>query len=47
MNKVLIIDDDSNIMTTLEIYFEENNFEVFSAETAEKGLRVPRVGFLI
>nr|WP_319492619.1 sigma-54 dependent transcriptional regulator [uncultured Desulfobacter sp.] len=38
MNKVLIIDDDSNIMTTLEIYFEENNFEVFSAKTAEKGL---------
>jgi NtrC-family two-component system response regulator AlgB len=38
MNKVLIIDDDSNIMTTLEIYFEENNFEVFCAETAEKGL---------
>lgn len=38
MNKVLIIDDDSNIMTTLEIYFEENNFKVFSAETAEKGL---------
>ncbi|WP_035235281.1 sigma-54-dependent transcriptional regulator [Desulfobacter vibrioformis] len=38
MNKVLIIDDDSNIVTTLEIYFEENNFEVFSAETAEKGL---------
>lgn len=38
MNKVLIIDDDSNIMTTLEIYFEENHFKVFSAETAEKGL---------
>ncbi|MDD4273037.1 MAG: sigma-54 dependent transcriptional regulator [Desulfobacter postgatei] len=38
MNKVLIIDDDSNIMTTLEIYFEENNFKVFRAETAEKGL---------
>lgn len=38
MNKVLIIDDDSNIVTTLEIYFEENNFKVFSAETAEKGL---------
>jgi NtrC-family two-component system response regulator AlgB len=38
MNKVLIIDDDSNIVTTLEIYFEENDFKVFSAETAEKGL---------
>lgn len=42
MNKVLIIDDDSNILTTLEIYFEENHFQVFSAKTAQKGLACAR-----
>lgn len=38
MNKVVIIDDDPNILTTLEIYFEENNFEPVTARTAEEGL---------
>ncbi|MFO7749838.1 MAG: sigma-54 dependent transcriptional regulator [Desulfobacteraceae bacterium] len=39
MEKALVIDDDPNILTTLEIYLEENQFKVFTANTAEKGLK--------
>ena len=28
MNKTLIIDDDRNILTTLEVYLEDKGFEV-------------------
>lgn len=38
MKKALVIDDDPNILTTLEIYLEDNDFEVFTANTAKKGL---------
>jgi len=39
MKKVLIIDDDSNILITLEMYLEDKKFKVFKAESGEKGLK--------
>ena len=38
MKKALIIDDDSNITTTLEMYFEDKGFEVVSAPSGGRGL---------
>ena len=39
MKKALIIDDDPNISTTLEMYLEDKGFEVFAAASGEDGLR--------
>ena len=39
MKKALIIDDDDNILTTLEMYLEDKGFEVAAADTGEVGLQ--------
>ncbi len=39
MQKALIIDDDSHIIVTLEMYLEDKGFVVFTADSAEKGLK--------
>ncbi len=51
MKKVLLIDDDSNILTTLQIHLEDSGMNVFPADTAKKGLELffrekPQVIFL-
>jgi NtrC-family two-component system response regulator AlgB len=38
MKKTLIIDDDRNILTTLEVYLEDKGLEVFTASSGEMGL---------
>lgn len=38
MKKTLIIDDDRNILTTLEVYLEDKGFEVCTASSGDKGL---------
>lgn len=38
MKKALIIDDDRNILTTLEVYLEDKGLEVVSANTGIQGL---------
>ncbi|MFO7713406.1 sigma-54-dependent transcriptional regulator [Desulfosarcina sp.] len=44
MKKALIIDDDKNILTTLEMYLEDKGFEVLKATSGEDGLRNLRNG---
>lgn len=44
MKKALIIDDDKNILTTLEMYFEDKGFEVVTAGSGVNGLRHFRSG---
>lgn len=39
MKKALIIDDDRNILTTLEMYLEDKGFETVTAASGEEGLR--------
>lgn len=39
MKKILIIDDDKNILTTLEMYLENKGFEVITASSGEEGLQ--------
>jgi len=51
MKKVLLIDDDRNILTTLQIHLEDTGKEVLTAETGRKGLELftqekPRIVFL-
>lgn len=51
MKKALLIDDDRNILTTLQIHLEDAGLEVLPAETGQKGLELfrqnkPRVVFL-
>lgn len=38
MKKALIIDDDKNILTTLELYLEDNGFDVTTAGSGEAGI---------
>ncbi|UCD80318.1 MAG: sigma-54-dependent Fis family transcriptional regulator [Desulfobacterales bacterium] len=38
MKKTLIVDDDRNILTTLEVYLEDKGFEVSTATSGAKGL---------
>ncbi|MEW5912553.1 MAG: sigma-54 dependent transcriptional regulator [Thermodesulfobacteriota bacterium] len=38
MSKVLIVDDDKNILTTLAVYLEDSGWEVLTAETGGKAL---------
>ena len=40
MKKTLIIDDDRNILTTLEVYLEDKGLEVSTASSAVRGLEV-------
>jgi two-component system, NtrC family, response regulator AlgB len=44
VKKTLIIDDDKNILTTLEMYLEDKGFEVVTASSGEQGLRAFRSG---
>ena len=39
MRKALIIDDDRNILTTLEMYLEDRGFEVVTAASGSEGLQ--------
>jgi two-component system, NtrC family, response regulator AlgB len=39
MEKVLIIDDDRNILTTLEVYLEDKGFKVQKASSGKEGLK--------
>jgi NtrC-family two-component system response regulator AlgB len=38
MKKILLIDDDRNILTTLKIHLEDTGMKIFLAETGKKGL---------
>lgn len=38
MKKALIIDDDKNILTTLEVYLEDKGFDVITAGSGEAGI---------
>jgi len=40
MKKTLIVDDDRNILTTLEVYLEDKGFEVYTASSGNKGLEL-------
>lgn len=44
MKKALIIDDDRNILTTLEMYLEDRGFEVVTADSGAAGLQHFRSG---
>ena len=51
MKKVLLIDDDHNILTTLHIHLEDAGITVLSAENGKKGLELfqaekPEIVFL-
>ena len=51
MKKVLLIDDDHNILTTLQIHLEDAGITVLSAENGKKGLELferekPEIVFL-
>jgi DNA-binding NtrC family response regulator len=51
MKKVLLIDDDQNILTTLQIHLEDLGMEVLPADTGRKGLELfsrekPQIVFL-
>ncbi|MBN1848793.1 MAG: sigma-54-dependent Fis family transcriptional regulator [Deltaproteobacteria bacterium] len=40
MEKTLVIDDDRNILTTLEVYLEDKGFEVSTASSGAQGLEL-------
>jgi NtrC-family two-component system response regulator AlgB len=42
LKRALVIDDDRNIATTLQVYLEVKGFEVFSARSVSEGLQVFR-----
>ncbi|MFO7962541.1 MAG: sigma-54 dependent transcriptional regulator [Desulfobacterales bacterium] len=42
MKKALIIDDDQNILTTLQIYLEDKGFDVTAAASGSKGIQAFR-----
>jgi len=42
MKKTLIIDDDRNILTTLEVYLEDKGLEVSLASSGDRGLEIFR-----
>jgi len=51
MKKILLIDDDRNILTTLKIHLEDTGMKILLAETGKKGLELfkqekPEVVFL-
>jgi len=42
MSKILIIDDDPDIVETLKIFLKDNGYEVISASSGEKGLNMAK-----
>lgn len=40
MNKILIVDDEPNIVMSLEYTFKKNNFKVFIARDGEEALEI-------
>ena len=40
--KILVVDDDSNIVDYLVTLFEDNGYTVFSAENATKGIDIAK-----
>jgi len=40
MKKILLIDDDRNILTTLQIHLEDTGMTIFPAETGKKGIEL-------
>lgn len=40
MKKILLIDDDQNILTTLQIHLEDTGMKILRAETGKKGLKL-------
>jgi NtrC-family two-component system response regulator AlgB len=40
MKKILLIDDDQNILTTLQIHLEDTGMKILLAETGKKGLEL-------
>ena len=42
MKKILIVDDDPNIIDYLTTLFEDNGYSTFSARDAKEGLKIAR-----
>jgi DNA-binding NtrC family response regulator len=40
MKKILIVDDESGIVEEVKSYFEEEGFEVYTADTGKQGLEL-------
>lgn len=45
MRKILIVDDEPNIVMTLEYTFKKNNFEVFIARDGQEALEILKSQF--
>ncbi|MGL2964139.1 response regulator transcription factor [Flavobacterium sp. RSB2_4_14] len=45
MKKILIVDDEPNIVMTLEYTFKKNNFEVFIARDGQEALDILKTQF--
>jgi len=45
MRKILIVDDEPNIVMTLEYTFKKNNFEVFIARDGQEALDILKTQF--
>lgn len=45
MKKILIVDDEPNIVMTLEYTFKKNNFEVFIARDGQEALDLLKTNF--
>lgn len=45
MKKILIVDDEPNIVMTLEYTFKKNNFEVFIARDGQEALEILKTQF--
>ena len=42
MKKILVVDDESGIVEEIQIFFEEEGFEVHTADSAKDGIAVLR-----
>ena len=45
MKKILIVDDEPNIVTTLEYTFKKSNYEVFIARDGQEALDILKTNF--
>ena len=45
MKKILIVDDEPNIVMSLEYTFKKNNFEVFIARDGQEALDILKTNF--
>ena len=45
MKKILIVDDEPNIVMTLEYTFKKNNYEVFIARDGQEALEILKTNF--